>query len=192
MLLVYIFGPGNLEGDGLWAVQYSDNALNIFEQVFKNWRDVEWMFNFCCEHIEDIKEFMGQEVTPEIAAEELMDEADELEKELLDASLREGMAANLQALFKPLDDRDKTISVLQCSKAKAKARGKKWGKHPKLRIYAIRINPTTYVVTGGTIKLTHEMKDRIHTADELRKINRVQAWLKSDDIAYPEDLKSLL
>jgi hypothetical protein len=120
-----------------------------------------------------------------------MDEVDELEKEILDASLRMDRATNLQSLFKPLDDMDKSISILQCSKAKVKAKGKKWGKSPRLRIYAIRINATTYVVTGGAIKLTHKMKDSKHTSDELKKIKRVQAWLKSDDIAYPEDLKSL-
>jgi hypothetical protein len=191
MKLVYIFGPRNAEAEGLWAVQYPGDTLNIFEQIFKNWMDSEWMFNFCCENIELLKENFGPEITPETGADELMDEVDELEKEILDASLRMDRATNLQSLFKPLDDMDKSISILQCSKAKVKAKGKKWGKSPRLRIYAIRINATTYVVTGGAIKLTHKMKDSKHTSDELKKIKRVQAWLKSDDIAYPEDLKSL-
>ena len=64
-------------------------------------------------------------------------------------------------------------------------------KSPKLRIYAVRIGENTYVVTGGAIKLTHKMKDRPHTQQQLERLIRVRDWLKDEGIYYPEDLNEL-
>ena len=51
--------------------------------------------------------------------------------------------------------------------------------HPKswLRIYAIRINPETYIVTGGAIKLTQTMQERPHTNGQLTRLNQVRDYL---------------
>lgn len=191
MLLCYIFGASARYPEGLWAVQYSDDSVNIFDKTFDNWRDAEWMFNFCSENIADVENYFGPNVTPASAADELMEEAEELERNVLDASTQIAMAENLQAIFKPLDDRVFRLQVLQQSKAKTRTFGRKWGKHPRLRIYAIRINEHTYVVTGGAIKLSHKMNENELTQNEVIKIDSVLAWLKSGDVTYPEDLKEL-
>lgn len=46
-----------------------------------------------------------------------------------------------------------------------------------LRIYAIRIDPNVYIVTGGAIKLTAKMQDREHTQIELEKLNKCRNFL---------------
>ncbi len=51
-----------------------------------------------------------------------------------------------------------------------------------LRIYAIRLEPNVYVVTGGAIKLTRTMQERNHTALELSKLNSCRAYLKNNGV----------
>lgn len=49
-----------------------------------------------------------------------------------------------------------------------------------LRIYAIRIDTNTYVITGGGIKLTKTMNDREHLINELEKLTKVKEWLEEN------------
>ena len=79
--------------------------------------------------------------------------------------------------------------IWQLSKASAKSRMRR---SPKLRLYAVRIGNNTYVVTGGAMKLTHTMKERPHTKQQLNRLTNVKDWLKREGIFYPEDLNDLL
>ena len=55
--------------------------------------------------------------------------------------------------------------------------------HPSwLRIYAIRIEPNVYIVTGGAIKLTATMQEREHTQKELDKLNTCRDFLKQNGV----------
>ena len=51
-----------------------------------------------------------------------------------------------------------------------------------LRIYAIRLEPNVYVVTGGAIKLTQRMQDKEHTSLELEKLNKCKEFLKYNGV----------
>ena len=51
-----------------------------------------------------------------------------------------------------------------------------------LRIYAIRLEPNVYVVTGGAIKLTRAMQDKEHTMIELNKLNKCKEFLKRNGV----------
>lgn len=77
---------------------------------------------------------------------------------------------------------------LQLSKGSAKSR---WRRNPKLRIYAIRIDEDTYVLTGGAIKLTHKMEEAEATRKELDKLMDVKRWLKNKGVAFHGDLTAL-
>jgi hypothetical protein len=44
-------------------------------------------------------------------------------------------------------------------------------------------------VTGGAIKLTHDMK-RAHLQNELKKLEQAKLFLRTDGIEYPEDLNT--
>jgi len=61
-----------------------------------------------------------------------------------------------------------------------------------LRIYAIRLEPNVYVVTGGAIKLSRKMQEREHTALELQKLNRCKAFLKANDIFDQDSFVELI
>lgn len=64
-----------------------------------------------------------------------------------------------------------------------KARNWERTQHPSwLRIYAIRIEPNVYIVTGGAIKLTATMQEREHTKRELDKLNTCRDFLKQNGV----------
>jgi len=46
-----------------------------------------------------------------------------------------------------------------------------------LRLYAIKLDPGCYTITGGAIKLTHTMQEREHTLNELKKMEQVRNLL---------------
>lgn len=81
-----------------------------------------------------------------------------------------------EELFKPLanDEQDDPPYELQRLKGKG-SRHKSW-----LRLYALRYGDS-YVVTGGTIKLTHGMKGRPHLNFELFKLDLVRKFFEDND-----------
>ncbi len=64
--------------------------------------------------------------------------------------------------------------AIELAKQKSKRR---W-----LRLYALRIDANTYVITGGAIKLTHKMGERLHTAKELDKMELCRNYLKDQGV----------
>jgi len=79
-----------------------------------------------------------------------------------------------------LNNNEYIISVHQKSKARINIG---W-----LRLYAIRLTANCYVVTGGAIKLTQDMK-RTHLIYELSKLERAKNFLRNNGIDIPEYLK---
>lgn len=118
-----------------------------------------------------------------------MDEAEDLEQELIDLADQAAPGAALQQLFRPLNNWETSLTQLQLSKASMSK--KPYRNKPKLRIYAVRFGPHTYLVTGGAIKLTHWMEDRPHTNFQLQKLILVRDWLKKEGLIDPEDLTDL-
>lgn len=66
---------------------------------------------------------------------------------------------------------------------KEKARLKNVPSHPSwIRLYAIKLTPGVYIITGGAIKLTATMQEREHTRKELVKMDRVRRFLLEENI----------
>ena len=57
-----------------------------------------------------------------------------------------------------------------------------------LRVYAIRLEKTVFVITGGAIKLTQTMQERPHTWEELKKMDRCREFLKTNGIFDQDSL----
>ena len=51
-----------------------------------------------------------------------------------------------------------------------------------LRIYAIKLEPGIYVITGGAIKLTRTMQEREHTLVELARMEKVRRFMLDNNI----------
>lgn len=78
---------------------------------------------------------------------------------------------HLSHFFKPLHNKEAgTVYELQQLKAYGTS------SNSFLRIYAIRYG-NAYIITGGAIKLTDQMKDRAHTKAELYKLDLVRDYL---------------
>ena len=190
MQIVHIFGPdkGPTAGEGLWAVEYEPGTGNAFDNLWDQWDDVEFMRDFCRKNFADLQAKFGYAISLDDAVEALMEEADLLMRELLDLAEGRKKGHVLQELFKPLDNTQSNLRELQLSKAPAH---KKLNSNPKLRIYAVRIDSSTYVVTGGAIKLTDKMHERPHTDQEKQKLEKAGSWLKESGACFREDLIDL-
>lgn len=74
-----------------------------------------------------------------------------------------------------------------------KAKGFRTSNHPSwLRLYAIKLEPQTYVITGGTIKLTQTMQERQHTLAELSRIEKVRNFLMDNGVVDLEGMLELM
>jgi hypothetical protein len=188
MKIIHIFGPKRgLEYEGIWSVEFEEGG-NEFERILELWDDPVYMYQFCVRHLPDLQEAFGFAIDPETAADELMEEADSLARYLIRLATQEIVGANLQYVFKPLDNMQANITELQLSKGSYKTG---MNRAPVLRIYAVRIDRNTYVVTGGAIKLSRLMKDRPHTDLQLQRLRIVRDWLRQEGIYYSEDLTDL-
>ena len=182
MKLVPIFTAHDSE-DGLWSIQLEGETQSEFEAFFDHVYDIEWLHDFFDQNGFDLHGgFFGSTSIRDAVSRTLV-EAEEMENALYDVSEQgfEIRGSSLQHLFKPLNNFEYAISIHQKSKARIK---KGW-----LRLYAIRLAENCYLVTGGAIKLTLEMK-RPHLEYELKKLEQAKQFLRSNGIDYPEDLNS--
>ena len=68
--------------------------------------------------------------------------------------------ADLSRLFRPLDNNQASDFMLQ--KEKGPIENVPSGHSSWLRLYAIKLTPGVYIITGGAIKLTATMQEREH------------------------------
>lgn len=157
-------------GDGrLWAVEYEGMQDNILFYTFRNWMDIDWLKQFFTENLNDLRDYFRITNIDE-AIYDTFSDATKLQAVILDISPE----ADLDALFRPLDN-NRTSEMLL---GKEKAKGEKTATHASwLRLYALKLEPQTYLITGGAIKLTHKMEERRHTVEELEKLETVRNYL---------------
>ena len=160
--------------DHLWAVKEDGMEVDELTQLFRDWTNGEFLFDFFMENFDDLREYFHIERIDE-AVNDTFEDADALQELILEFPYTE----NLDELFKPLDITDTRTRELSREKARNwyRQRHASW-----LRVYAIRLEPNVYVVTGGAIKLTRTMQERDHTNSQLIKLNRCKAWLKANGV----------
>lgn len=162
------------DSDHLWAVRSDDKDADELTLLFRNWTNGEYLLDFFMENFEDLKEFFHIERLDE-AVNDTFEDAEALQELVLEFPYTE----KLDELFKPLDVTDSRVRELSREKARnwTRDRHASW-----LRIYAIRLEPNVYLVTGGAIKRTRTMQEREHTAIELQKLNRCKDYLKANGV----------
>lgn len=158
-----------LENNSLWAVRYAGEEDNSLRMVFNQWNDPEWLWDFFTENMADLESYF--KVTDlDQAIYDTMDDSEKLECLILDIS----PDANLDKLFRPLEN----SRTAEMKLGKEKARLRERAEHPSwLRLYAIKLEPGCYLITGGAIKLTRTMQEREHTLKELQKMEQVRNLL---------------
>lgn len=158
----------------LWAVRYEDDTENALFHSFEQWNDVEWLREFFLANQDDLESYFKITDLNE-AISDTIEDADRLQCLILDLS----PDADLEKLFRPLDNRQTVAIMLDKEKARIQNRPKHvcW-----LRIYAIRLEEGSFIITGGAIKLTETMPERPHTFAELTKMERVRNFLLDQNI----------
>lgn len=174
--------------EGLYSIVYDNCESCEFDRLFDNWNDVEYVTNYC----ETNKEYLNTDYFSDFTIDEIISRI-LLEAETLEGQIEnivndgfEKKDANLQMLFKQLHDQQFTIPILQESKAKID--DKRHFPKPILRVYGLRIDSNTFVVTGGAIKITQSMQDHVDTNEELNKMGLVKSFLAEIEITYQDDL----
>lgn len=164
----------------LISVQFDAYDEHEFRRLFNCWNDPEYLFDFFSEHEGDLCSGFFGNINIETAIHKTRKEAQILERKILFLAKHGNFNPDdaLATLFKPLSDFTTKLESLEPSKAKG-ALSKSW-----LRIYAIRPfqdDPNFYIITGGAIKLTRQMKDREHTQKELEKIKITIEYLNNPE-----------
>lgn len=166
MKIICIFAPG------LWVFKI-DNDFDEFELFYNFCTDAEQLYTYFSEN-KDLPCF--ENISVREAVTETMKTARELYR------IFETHSSNADALFEPLN----TIKINESSLFRQKSK-RKW-----LRIYALKIDTNVYVITGGAIKQSQEMKDHPMTERELRKIERCRDYLIEEGIYDKEGFKEII
>jgi len=162
------------EDKRLWAAWYDCEAENALYTLFEQWNDVVWLREFFKANIDDLASYFKITDVNQ-AIYDTIEDSDRLQCLILDIS----PWADLDKLFRPLENSRSGEMLL----SKEKARLKEYRRHTSwLRIYAIKLEPGTYVITGGAIKLTRTMQEREHTLHELEKMEKVRRFMLENDI----------
>lgn len=158
-----------LENNTLWAVCYDNEKDNALQTLFEQWSDPEWLVGFFLANMSDLSSYF--KITDiNQAIYDTIDDNMRMQCLILDIS----PDADLDLLFRPLENARTNEMLLGKEKAKIKNRPQhsSW-----LRIYAIKLEPGCYIITGGAIKLTRTMQEREHTLAEINKMEAVRKFL---------------
>lgn len=161
-----------LENNTLWAIREDYAEDNVLQTLFQQWSDPEWLVDFFMENMSDLESyFMITDINQAIF--DTIEDSERIQCLILDIS----PDADLDKLFRPLNN-SRTSEMLL---GKEKARIKERPNHASwLRLYAIKLEPGCYIITGGAIKLTRTMQERAHTLHELNKMETVRNLLISE------------
>jgi len=173
--------------ESLLAVEFDGYEGDELSRLMDCWSDVEYLRTFFIENQKLLTNGFYGNVTINQAVEITLHDAERLENILLDTAKKGKTDApnTLQNLFKPLNNNEYKISLHQKSKLKGSAR-KSW-----LRIYAIRIGPNMFVISGGGIKLTHRIEDSENLKPELLKLEATKKYLLEMGVLDEEDYELL-
>lgn len=152
--------------EGVQAVWYRDHDTHVFEELFQQWNDAEYLTDFFRQRTSDLRSDFYKADNLDVAQAVALTIK---EAARFAASLqRHTRKGTLSEYFEPLIA-GRELSKLPLEKAKGPTK-RLW-----LRLYAIRLEDDTYVVTGGGIKLT-----KTNSQDpELQRQMEVQAMVRS-------------
>lgn len=169
--------------DKLLSVQFEPNDCDEFALAFRNWNDTEYLEEFFENNKNDLQSGFYGKISIEEAIFSTIDEASKFEtkiREVAKAGKFETENSLQDLVFYPLHKNDPNYK-LQESKAYG-TKYKSW-----LRMYAVRISPECFVVSGSAIKLTGAMGEQDHTAIELTKLKITAAYLKENGLLEEDD-----
>lgn len=179
-------------GEGLYAMRFDEEDDDEWTKLMNRWLNPQYVTGYLLKQASYLQTKYFRQQSIDSLAVRIEREAEELDRLLLDLAdqgFDDTRGRNLQQFFKPLDNRDFRLYILQPSKGKLNERPF----HPGLlRVYALRISVNTYVITGGAIKLVNRMEEHEDTRLQLQKLEQVHRWLAARDLIDEESIKDFL
>ena len=158
----------------LWATVYDGDTQDILTKTFSDWLDPGALEVFFGSNIDDLESYF-QITNLDVAIYDTIADAVSLSSLILDIN----PDTNLNRLFRPLESDQGREMLLP----KANAKGNRSTTHRSwLRLYALKLGKDVYLITGGAIKLTEDMADRVHTLYELKRLEMVRQFLCDEGI----------
>lgn len=182
------FVPIFEDSECLLSVIEDNEIHDEFSKIFIQWTDIEYLDEFFTKHKKDLQRPDWEGISIEQAIIETRNEAIKFHqylKRISEKSPKERIPQFVK-LFQPLIKDQPQNTFLEKKKAYGR-KSKSW-----LRIYALKAGEDTYIITGGTIKLTDTMGERSHTALELKKLEICRKFLLNEGIIDNEGVIELL
>ena len=172
------------DNGNLWAVRYDNCLDNVLDTILDQWNDVTWLRSYFKQNIGDLASYFKITDVNQ-AIYDTIEDSERLQCLIMDIS----PDANLDEIFRPLEN-SRTSEMLL---GKEKTRLRNTPRHASwLPIYAIKLEPGIYVVTGGAIKLTRTMQEREHTLVELARMEKVRRFLIENEISDKDSFDDYL
>lgn len=186
MKIVPIFAPEN-KREGLFSIHLKGELDDELTKCVEQWLlDPQYLHDFFTLHQKDLNSgYYGKTISIQQAINYTRNEAEFLltKLEKLAISGTKIGNGNLSLAFQPLHNHQYSLVNLQQVKAKTQIK-KKW-----LRIYAIKIGPNTFIVTGGAIKLVGTMDENTYLLKEKQKLDDIKYYLKEEGILDQDDFE---
>ncbi len=185
MKIVPTFATQNAK-EGLFAICFDDEEEDELEKCLENWFDTAYLYNFFNDNINSLNSgYYEKPISIQDAIKFTRQEAEILFQTLEDLAIEgaNNNFKNLSVAFYPLRNGEYSTINLQQVKTKTNVE-KRW-----LRIYAIKISPNTFIVTGGAIKLVGTMQESPQLLHEKRKLDDIKEFLKEEGVFDQEDFE---
>lgn len=169
----------NIFADQIFAFQFDENAEDEFHRNLNLWNDVEYLKNYFEKNktfivgnsflnMAGIRDFIYQVLDNSQYIEELIEESFDNEK--------------MNDFFVVLSEKQPLHETYSDVKAKQKF----------LRLYGIKLEDDTFIITGGAIKITRSMQEHQDTNNELEKFELCKKFLQENEISNDEQLYEYL
>lgn len=182
MEIIAIFPPY------IYSIKYDDKEDNEYDRLFDKWNDLTSVLDFLMQHKEMLKASVWKKVSePELAARQVLDEAEALELLFteLNSHTTNGEEPDFDSHFQYLDGKYKFELEYEPMKSYGDCRPS------LLRMYAIKMDRNTYLITGGGIKLGATIQDSPDLQDHvIQNIDKVREWLKANGIMDADDMEN--
>lgn len=173
----------------IYSVSYdeSEEEDNEFDRLLSLWNDVSYLSDFFNTNAAYLSNETWQKVRlPEMAAHQVIREAEDLENlfEELHDNTEKGRKPDFDSHFKYLGGKYKYMLEYEPMKSYGT-------ESPSLiRLYAVKLGPNTYLITGGGIKLADTIQNSPGLQDHvIKNIDRVRTYLKANGIMNSDDLE---
>src|SRR5690606_33396426 len=147
----------------LFAFHDAGEEDNEYDRLLDLWTDTEYVREFLLANKQDIPKHKSIEQYIRYIREDAI----AIDEQLI--TITEEKEEKLSYFFQPIQKSEYQVKIISMQK----------GRQNFLRLYTIKIDEDTFVITGGAIKLPfpHLMEDRDHTINELQKIKKAQDYL---------------